>query len=65
MRNNGKTSAIDGRGYRSTFDMILSPRVRSLASHDWHGVSMGKRTSEMRWWRLEGSGDDEETLGGG
>jgi hypothetical protein len=27
MRNNGKTSAIDGRGYRSTFDMILSPRV--------------------------------------
>jgi hypothetical protein len=28
MRNNGKTSAIDGGGYRSTFDMILSSRVR-------------------------------------
>jgi hypothetical protein len=34
MRNNDKTSVRDCGGYRSTFDMILSPMVRSLASHD-------------------------------
>jgi hypothetical protein len=33
MRNNDKTSAIDYGGYRSTFDVILSPMVSSLASH--------------------------------
>jgi hypothetical protein len=38
MRNNDKTSAIDCRDYRSTFDMILSPRVGFLASHDRHRV---------------------------
>jgi hypothetical protein len=38
MRNNNKTSVIDCGGYRSTFDMILSPMVGSLASHDRHGV---------------------------
>jgi hypothetical protein len=34
MRNNGKTSAIDCRGYRSSFDLILFPLVRFLAPHD-------------------------------
>jgi hypothetical protein len=38
MRNNGKTLAIAYRGYRSTFDMILSPMARYLASHDQHMV---------------------------
>jgi hypothetical protein len=38
MKNNGKTSAIDCGGYRLTFYMILSPMVRSLASHDRHEV---------------------------
>jgi hypothetical protein len=38
MKNNGKTSAIDYGGYRLTFDMILSPIVRSLASYDRHVV---------------------------
>jgi hypothetical protein len=38
MRNNAKTSAIDCGGYRLSFDVILSPMVRSLASHDWHVV---------------------------
>jgi hypothetical protein len=38
MRNNDKTSAIDYGGYRSTFDMIFSPMVRSLTSHDRHRV---------------------------
>jgi hypothetical protein len=38
MRNNGKTSVIDCGGYRSTFDVILSPTVRYLASHDQHRV---------------------------
>jgi hypothetical protein len=36
MRNNGKTSSIDCGGNRSSFDVILSPMVRSLASHNWH-----------------------------
>jgi hypothetical protein len=38
MRNNDKTSAIDCRGYILSFDVILSPMVRSLASHNRHGV---------------------------
>jgi hypothetical protein len=38
MRNNDKTSVIDCGAYRLTFSMILSPRVRFLASHDRHGV---------------------------
>jgi hypothetical protein len=38
MRNNDKTSAIDCSGYRSTFDVILSSMVKSLASHDRHEV---------------------------
>jgi hypothetical protein len=38
MKNSGKTSAIDCGGYRLTFYMILSPMVRSLASHDRHEV---------------------------
>jgi hypothetical protein len=38
MRYNGKTSVIDCGGYRSNFDVILSPRVRVLVSHDRHGV---------------------------
>jgi hypothetical protein len=29
MRNNSRTSVINYRGYKSTFDMILSPRVGS------------------------------------
>jgi hypothetical protein len=37
-RNNSKTSVIDNGGYRLTFDIILSPRVGFLASHDWHEV---------------------------
>jgi hypothetical protein len=36
MRNNGKTSVIDYGGYRSSFNVILLPMVRSLASHDRH-----------------------------
>jgi hypothetical protein len=38
MRNNDNTSVIDGGGYRSTFDMIFSPRVWFLASHDPHMI---------------------------
>jgi hypothetical protein len=38
MRNNGKTSMIDYRGYILSFDVILFPMVRSLASHDRHMV---------------------------
>jgi hypothetical protein len=38
MRNNDKTSAIDYGGYRSSFDVILFPMVRFLASHDRHVV---------------------------
>jgi hypothetical protein len=30
--------ATDCGGYKSTFDMILSPRVRFLAFHNWHRV---------------------------
>jgi hypothetical protein len=33
-----KTSAIDYRGYRSSFDVILFSMVKSLASHDRHVV---------------------------
>jgi hypothetical protein len=54
MRNNGKTSAIDDEGYRSTFDMILFSRVGLLASHDRHVVYLGRRTSE-KWWRRRGT----------
>jgi hypothetical protein len=61
MRNNGKTLVIDCRGYGSTFDMILFPRVWFLASHNRHGVYLGRRTSEKRWRQREGSGDDDET----
>jgi hypothetical protein len=60
MRNNGKTSAIDYGGYRLTFDMILLLRVGFLASHDWHMVYLGRRTSEKRWRRREGSSDNDE-----
>jgi hypothetical protein len=38
MRNNGRTSVIDYGGYRSSFDSILFPLVRFLASHDRHRV---------------------------
>jgi hypothetical protein len=37
-RNNGKASAIGDGGYRSTFYMILSPRVGFLTSQDRHRV---------------------------
>jgi hypothetical protein len=60
-RNNDKTSAIDCGGYRSTFNMILSPRVGFLASHDRHGVYLGRRTSEKRWRWREGNNDDDIT----
>jgi hypothetical protein len=50
-RNNGRTLAIDYGVYRSTFNMILSPRVGFSASHDRHGVYLGRRTSEKRWLR--------------
>jgi hypothetical protein len=53
MRNNGKTSVIDCGGYGSTFDMILFPRVWFLASHNRHGVYLGRRTSEKRWRQRE------------
>jgi hypothetical protein len=45
-RNNGKTSVIECGGYRSTFDMILFPFIRSLASHDRHGVYFEGRALE-------------------
>jgi hypothetical protein len=51
MRNNDKTSAIDYGGYRSCFDVILFPTVRSLASHDRHVVSFEGRVLEWRWRR--------------
>jgi hypothetical protein len=38
MRNNGKTSAIDDEGYKSTLNLILSLRAKFLASHDQYGV---------------------------
>jgi hypothetical protein len=47
-----------------TFDVILSPMVRSLASHDWHMVEFegmileqGWRQQEApaTWWNLGGS----------
>jgi hypothetical protein len=38
MRNNGRTLAIDCGGYGSSFDMILFPMVRFLASHNLHEV---------------------------
>jgi hypothetical protein len=34
------TSAIDCGCYRSTFDIILSHMVRSLASHNRHGFNL-------------------------
>jgi hypothetical protein len=57
MRNNKKTSVIYGRGYRSTFNMILSPGVGFLASHDRHRVQFGWRASEKRWRQQGGTGD--------
>jgi hypothetical protein len=51
MRNNDRTLAIDCGGYILTFDMILSPRVGFLASHDRHVVYLGRRTLENRWQR--------------
>jgi hypothetical protein len=53
VRNNDKTLAIDCGGYRSSFDVILFPMVRSLASHDRHVVSFAGRASEWRWRRLQ------------
>jgi hypothetical protein len=52
MRNNDKTSAIDCGGYRSSFDVIPFPMVRSLASHDhtWFNLKGGVRN--------RGGGDD-------
>jgi hypothetical protein len=38
MTNNNKTLMIDCGGYILTFDMILSPKVRLLAFHDWHEI---------------------------
>jgi hypothetical protein len=61
MRNNSKSSAIDCGVYGSTFDVILSPRVGFLASHDRHEVYLGRRTSEKRWQQRETSGNDDET----
>jgi hypothetical protein len=52
MKNNDKTSAIDCGGYISSFDVILFPMVRSLASHNWHVVYF-----EGRLWN-RGGGDD-------
>jgi hypothetical protein len=46
MRNNSKTSVIDCGGYKTTSDMILSFMVRSLASHNWHGVEFEGRALE-------------------
>jgi hypothetical protein len=43
-----------------TFDVILFCRVGFLASHNRHGVYLGRRTSEKRWRWQEGSGDDDE-----
>jgi hypothetical protein len=37
-RNNDTTSVIEYRGYKSTFNIILSSRVRFVASHDSHSV---------------------------
>jgi hypothetical protein len=38
MRNNSKTLTIDYGDYRSSFNVILFPMVRSLASHDRYVV---------------------------
>jgi hypothetical protein len=56
MRNNGKTSVIDCEGYSSTFNMILSPMMRSLASHDRHGGGLSNRGgNDEGHWRCGGA----------
>jgi hypothetical protein len=59
MRNNGNTFVTDCGGYRSAFDVILSPMVKSLASHNRHGVYFKGRALEQKcqwqgapvmWW---------------
>jgi hypothetical protein len=40
---------MDGGGYRSSFDVILFPMVRSLGSHDRHVVLFEGRILEWRW----------------
>jgi hypothetical protein len=59
MKNNGKISAIDCRDYKSTFNMILFPRVGFLASHDRHGFIWAGGL----WKR--GGGDEGIDNGGG
>jgi hypothetical protein len=54
MRNNDKTLTIDCGCYKSTFDMILSPKVGLLA-YDQHGVF-----SWAGGLRKRGGGDDDE-----
>jgi hypothetical protein len=64
MRNNGKTSMIDYRGYILSFDVILFPMVRSFASHDRHMVYLeggglwnrggGDDGQQRRWWNSGG-----------
>jgi hypothetical protein len=46
MSNNGRTSVIDYGGYGLTVNMIISPRVGFLASHDRHEVQFGRRGLE-------------------
>jgi hypothetical protein len=53
MRNNNKTSAIDCRGYISTFDMILSPMFRFWllkigTGFNWAGGIQKRGGSEER-----------------
>jgi hypothetical protein len=57
-RNNRKTSAIDCRGYISSFDVILFPKVWSLVSYDrsWFNLKGGlwnrggSDDEQRRWW---------------
>jgi hypothetical protein len=52
-RNNDKTSVIDCGGYRSSFNVFLSPMVSSFASHDGYGVSFEWRALEQGWQRRQ------------
>jgi hypothetical protein len=61
MRNNGKTSAIDCGGYKSSFDVILFSVVRSLASHDRHVVQFEGRAFGIEVVKATSSGDGGET----
>jgi hypothetical protein len=56
MRYNGKTSAIDCRGYRWSLDVILSvmARVLTLTTGTWCNL-----VGEV--WNSGGSDDDEKT----